>query len=510
MPDIDDVEKIIAEVSPYYKARAKAKADKKIDFIANREHKLVYNSPSETLEPVYFWILDMMQALCRNDVIKIADNFTSSVGSGHFGEQQGRASQMQQLASKIMGDVNTVLKSILNLIYSLKEFQMRLSSYKLANSDKTDEKEAGILALKQIWMDSVDIKRGNTSIKGLALGGQAPFSMMIDAFMAAKSIDDIDKIDLNDRLKRLLKPRVAEFFEWKDRSEKELTKRYEIEKTYLKSQVNALKLYTSWAKPYLKAAEQLRMKDQTTNPELVNMFNTMILKLTIMGKNKFDFNQKIIDRDYPQEWRDIKLKREYFSVIFVDFGFVGIPTRYQGQQAGHYAFGGKVSVTFRAYALNQDELDLFNEKLNETDLSESFKLIENMTNESVAQIQEDVDYYLNEKDKVKEEQAEEKAAKDVNPFAALLGLEKKKAKKDEKADAEKDEKKKKLKELKEKGVGGDNWKEKYARAGAIVDAADVCYKLYDVYKKGHGMASSPEPVPEVKSEDLLPKGSFLG
>ena len=46
------------------------------------QHTLVYDSSSETLEPVYFFILDLM-----NDMgllpEKIVDNFTSSPGSGH-------------------------------------------------------------------------------------------------------------------------------------------------------------------------------------------------------------------------------------------------------------------------------------------------------------------------------------------------------------------------------------------------------------------------------------------
>ena len=28
----------------------------------SEEHELVYNSPSETLEPVYFWLLDLISS----------------------------------------------------------------------------------------------------------------------------------------------------------------------------------------------------------------------------------------------------------------------------------------------------------------------------------------------------------------------------------------------------------------------------------------------------------------
>jgi len=493
MAYIEDIDDIIAEVSPYYKKRKEA-AEKKtgaVEQIASQEHKLTYNSPAETLEPVYFWILDFMQGFFGGNVEKIYDNFTSTPGSGHFGELQQRATIMQQQASKIMGDVNNIIKSILNLIYSLKEFQMRLSHYDQANSKDKDEAEAGLLALKQIWLDNVDIKRGNTSIKALALSGQAPFVTLIDAFMAAKSVKDVEKMDLNDRVKRLLKPRVAEFFEWKKRSEKELRKRYEIEKTYLKSQVASLKLYTKWAKPYLKAASDLMQKEQTKNPDLVNIFNTVVLGLTLMGKKKIDFKQAVLDDDLPEPFEKVKLKRNYYSVVVVDLMFRGIPQRIQQGQSGHYAFGGKVDVRFRAYALNEDEIKLLDKKLEENELQESFKLIELMTSQSLEQLEEDIAHFLKE-----EEEEEKKEKEDENPFLALLGAykEKKKEKKEE------DD----IKELEEKGVKKDNWIERYARALAEAGARQSCYTIYDVYKKAHGMASHPG----LEFEGKFPKGEF--
>ena len=108
-------------------------------------------------------------------------------------------------------------------------------------------------------MDKVDLQRGQGSINAMS-SGNLQFVTLRDAFLSAKSPEDVDKIDLNERVKRILKPRVQEFFEWKKRSEQELRKRFEIEKTYLKSQVAALKLQSKWAKPYLKAAEKLTHK----------------------------------------------------------------------------------------------------------------------------------------------------------------------------------------------------------------------------------------------------------
>jgi len=492
---MEAIAKIIAAISPEhyydYKTKSELRAFKKLikkDFNkaaeeakpkAAEEHSLLYDSSSETLEPVYFWILDNMKGRFKS-VEKFIDNFTASPGSGHFGELGARATRMQEEGMKILGSVNTVLKSIINLIYDLKEFEIRLSHYKSANSKNKEEAEAGLLSLKQIWMDNVDVKRGRGSINMLAQ--DLNFVTIRDSFMIAKSLGDVDKLDLNDRVKRILKPRLAEFLEWRTRSEAELKKRFEIEKSYLKSQVNSLKLYTRWAKPYLAAAEKLRMKETKREPDLVDIFNTIRLELTLFGKSPFDIEQAAIDRKIPLNFRKIKFKRKYYGCVLVDFVFRGIPQR-AGQQA-HYVFGGKAEVTFKGYCLNQDELDLLNEKLGESDIEDALKLVEGVTTESLDVLREDIEYFLKSDEERAKEGKEEKESEDANPFAALFGLGKKKGKKDKG--------KEKIEKLKE-GAKPDDYKEKIIRDLGEHSAAEACFDTFDIYKKIHGMLSHPTP-----------------
>ena len=130
---------------------------------------IIYDSPTETLEPVYFWILDFMNQLFGGKVEKLVDNFAASPGSGHFGEMGQRATRMQEEAMKIYGLANTVIKSILNLIYDLREFQIRLKIYEKAASKDSNVSQGALLSLKQIWMDQVDIKKGIGSINMMSL-----------------------------------------------------------------------------------------------------------------------------------------------------------------------------------------------------------------------------------------------------------------------------------------------------------------------------------------------------
>ena len=294
MAEVKSVSEIIESVSSYYQKKKEPEAT----------HTLVYDSSSETLEPVYFFILDLMNDLGLAPQ-KLIDNFSSTPGSGHFSEMGSKATMMQQQAGKILGDVNTVLRSVLNIIYDLKEFKTRLQSYDGLKSKNKDEQEAAVLSMKQIWMDKVDIAKGNSGLKAMAFG-QGGFQTLIDAFLAIKdeSLKDSNgrEIDLNDRIKRILKPRIIEFNIWLSESEKELRKRYELEKTYLKSQVNSLKLYSRWARPYLKAAQDLEQKEKFREPALVKMFDTIILELTLMGKNKLDIADSASKGEVPSEF----------------------------------------------------------------------------------------------------------------------------------------------------------------------------------------------------------------
>ena len=291
-------------------------------------------------------------------------------------------------------------------------------------------------------------------------------------------------MDLNDRVKRVLKPRINEFLEWKERSEKELRKRFQIERTYLKSQVNSLKLYTNWLRPYLIAAEQLKMTESGRHPALVKAFNTILLQLVLIGKNELTKDKieaatttKVMKEKLPPKFHEIKWRRKYFSCVVVEFVFRGIPSRVA--QQSHYAFGGRADVSFKAYALNEDEIAMIDNELKKDSLEQGLKLIEGITTDSLGQIKEDIEHFLAGDD---EEEKVEKKGNDVNPFSALLGLYNKKPEK------KKDDEKKEITKIRK-----DNYEESLLRELTEQDARETCYRIFDIYKKAHGMASHFSP-----------------
>lgn len=465
---VTTVPEIIKKVNP-----------KKRDPLA--KHTVTYDSSSETLEPLYFFILDLMSDFGLAPQ-KLIDNFTASPGSEHFGDMGQRASLMQQQGAAQLERINGVLRSVLNIIQDLKDFRVRLSQYDDLKSSKPEIREAAILALKQVWMNKVDMQRSHASIANLSRG-QPGFQTLMDAFLIVKDPSlkgpDGKEIDLNDRVKRILRERIHEFNQWLVHSEEALRKKYELEKNYLKGQVNSLKLYTRWAKPYLKAAQELEAKERSREPALVKAFNTIILEMVLLGKRKIKIQDEILEGNLPEDLKKIKT-RDHYACVLVDFNFRGVPRRTGGQHGG-YMFTGRTEVTFSAYVLNEDEEKRFNEEFEDSDIYDALRLIEGATDESLKQMQDDINEFLDEEPKGRKlDEGKEKKSRDKsNPFLALLGK------------YEKKPEKKKIKDEKKKTeIRPESYAEKeHVRKLAEGTAKETAFKLFDIFKKAHGMAS---------------------
>ena len=512
---MESVEKFISQLNQRYREGGKAGPAWR--------NELTYDSSIETLEPVYYWILDFKKGAMK--VMKLADNFTAAPGSSYFADLSARATRMQEEGMKILGAVNLVVKGIINILYDLKEFEIRLKLYEKALKGKTkEEKDEGILALKDVWMSNVDIKRGRGSVNQMTY--ELGFTTLRDAFMKAESPDDVDKMGreglLNERVVRILKPRIAEFIEWKQRSHDELERRFRIEQAYLKSQVDTLKLYSSWVKPYIQAAEQLRMRmEGMSSPELISAFGSMLLNLSLMLYNEVDVADEANNKNLPMSFKKKKMRKMY-KIVFIDYTFRSYPT----QQFPH---AGRVDIIFSSYALNEDEYDLMIDKIEKEQTSSLIGVAGNLSEESLKQLQDEIDYFTKKPEKKEEKKEESMFSGIVKDFMKSIApkgkedlireysevYEKSKGKepgeneiakirelpvqaiKDEiKSMKSKGELKKRLDELKEKGVPPDNYEESIVRNLAELDASTSCFDVYDKFKKSRGMAAPPNPFDE--------------
>jgi len=419
--------------------------------------RLIYDAIGEGLEPMYYWILDFMREKYQGldlDVSKTSDEYEASVGGAFFSEMGMKATRMQEQAMKMMQTINTVVRSLINLLYDLKEFEIRLETYKKYHSKNKDEADAALLGLKQIWMDQVDIKRGRGSINMLAQ--QLQFVTLRDAFMIAKNEKDVGKMDLNERVKRILKARIQEFLEWKDRSGKELEKRYKIERSYVKSQLASLKLYSTWTKPYLKTAQKLGMKD-FGSPDVVTAFSNMIMELTLFGKKSIG---KIKDK-------------EYFSCVEANIKFRVTPEAARTQTGVHYIQQGRAELDIKGYALTDKDIEI----LKKQELYEGLDLIEEMVGTPLIELKEDIEHYLNQEKEEEEKKPKKEMVSFIRGFREMVGPV---------GDA--------FKFMKSsfdaiKGVPSEPYKERELKKKAIKDAKIRSETLYIIYKKAHKMVT---------------------
>jgi len=200
-----------------------------------------------------------------------------------------------------------------------------------------------------------------------------------------------------------------------------------------------------------------------------------VILLTLFGKNELDVHNALRTANLPRGIKEPK--RKYYSVVIVEFTFRGIP-----QKAGqHYVFGGRSEISFKAYAMNEEEIKLFDKELKKSEVNEMLTLIEGSTTASLDEIQKDLDHFLKDKDEDKEKQEEKKKAENTNPFSVLFSplFKSQDAKKPEDVTLDKLKK--------------DSYPESLVRALAAVSSGIICFELYDVYKKGHGMASHDNP-----------------
>ncbi len=143
-------------------------------------------------------------------------------------------------------------------------------------------------------------------------------------------------------------------------------------------------------------------------------------------------------------------------------------------------------MTFDCYSLNDEEIAAARKMMEDDEVAKSLEFSGEVAGDALADLKEDLDYFLKSADEKAKEEAEKdddkKKGDDINPFAALFGGMRKK-KKDKKKDEEKVV-------LEADKIAKDNYVEGMMREEAVSGAAGGLYTIYDIYKKAHRMASS--------------------
>ena len=359
---------------------------------------------TEGMEGTYYWLLAFLGETYYTKgykVNKAQDYFAATETSFFFGEMGARRTNLEKRAQELLGLINQLVRTMINILWDLREFDIRLNHYKKLEDKDAEIRRSADLALKSIWLSEVDMKKGAGSINNLVQ--QLNFVTLRDAFMFVDTLGDEGEIlkkigekenegmDLPLIVKRILRARAQEYLQWRELSRQELTKRFEIEKAYLRHEVASLKLYTEWAKPYLYATQKLIPAEQKklgktgaplinvsvisqVQAELVTAFETAHIFIELFG------TKDVTPKPGGEEiFGDDKI----YQAIEIDFIYRTLP----GQvERSRYMQRGNLDVVFSAYALDERrKKDL--ETVEQVDV---LKLATQMTDDTLAKLSKDL------------------------------------------------------------------------------------------------------------------------
>jgi hypothetical protein len=478
------------------------------------EQKIILDTMGHSIEKYYYWLKNMAGKNGKYQYTwwRQEEQKAASVFSALFGEMGARRTAREKRAMEMLGTINVVIQSISRILYDLKEYDRLIVIHDEMKSSDKKKSEAARLSAKRVFIDEVDIKKGRGSINQLS-AGQLEFVTLRDAFMKAESLSDVERFDLNDRVKRILKDRMREYLDWLPEWEKQLRQQKTLLLNYLKTQHETLRLYTRWIEPYLKNVKRLELIDPSSEnaPEalktaIVDAFDTNSIYLTLFGEKQTwpgEYREivqawepgkgepmTIQDIDYmkyksekkrrattgPPAWRFIKMFFEFTAKPHL-----------AGREAGAYGTYrqmGHLKITFTAHGFTEEEWNRLGKIKEKLEKEEELVLISAATG-SLKALEEDLKKYTDEY----EEKEEIKKKKEVpqTMFGEIVSSFRKDFK------------------LFKEDKGGESGTKtatgfipffKYRRArsrvvaqlGATLD----CYDLYTKFKQAHGFPAFGE------------------
>ncbi len=212
-------------------------------------------------QPEYYSVMQIFGAI-EYKPLKTAESVDPSSLSSLMNMVFEKRKNLEDRVMQLLGNINTVLKSLIAIIYELKELDRNIYFYdELKDSDK-EKAEAAELALKRIFLDNVDSRKGGASLSALSRSptqSQAGpgFIDIMSVFYQVKNLKEVQEIDRNEQYKNILKNRYIEYEKWKEINGNDLKNRKKMLLQYLKSQMGSFNLYVDWCSTYLSLLSKM-------------------------------------------------------------------------------------------------------------------------------------------------------------------------------------------------------------------------------------------------------------
>lgn len=381
---------------------------------ANRYY-VIYESPHESIEPIYFFCYNLLKGGGYPKVYKITDIFTASEHSSFWGAATARLGLAADKVSQYMATIGQFIrKDLFQLVRDIRWIDERLQFHE----DARKGIESAELTLKGIWCDVVDgvVQGQRVGANIFQLATQLQFTSLPNWFFAVhpQKVEDIDdmvnKVDTTRVVKDLLRRKLNQYLVWRDANYKELKQRRSFELKYLHQNYNIIKMYLTWLKPYLKQVERLGADvTKLSSAELVSAFESSMVEIEILAVKIPEGNSK------------------YFDCLLETFEYRTKPSMSFTQETPGYHRGpmhmGEAKISWRAYAWTQEQIDNFIKMKDKEDL-DLLKSIDSSINATLESIGEDLEKYLQQAGEAvgteeKEEVVKPKMPSAFEPFEAV-------------------------------------------------------------------------------------------
>lgn len=394
---------------------------------------MVYENPNDNLEAVYFWLLGCLRDLGFPVIEKITDAFTASEHSSFYGAAGQRLGLAQDKVANYMASIGKMIKDMFQLVRELRWIDERLLYYRdsmgielvkegetLTEKQKEQRMEAAETALKGMWVDLVDGvvggQKGGSNI--FTMAQQLQFSTLPDLFFSIHPKDrtQVDKVvaekaeGFNEMVINALKRKLYSYLTWKESTYNEMKNRRKFMIRYLNQHYQAIRMYITWIKPYLKHIEKLQGNmDRIDSPKLISSFEGSLVDIEILAKWMPKTNSKV------------------YSVIVLTLEYRTRPQMQMGEPGGYHRgpiHVGETQIKWRSYAWTDDDIKRYKQMRERQDM-ELLTSIDDTLKSAMDALGDDLDQYLAEAGEVvdreiPEEKEKEKKPMDVmEPFSAM-------------------------------------------------------------------------------------------
>ncbi|MBW2985838.1 hypothetical protein KY333_00555 [Candidatus Woesearchaeota archaeon] len=378
---------------------------------------VVYESPHESIEPIYFFCYNLLTAGGYPKVYKITDIFTASEHSSFWGAATARLGLASDKVSQYMATIGQFIrKDLFQLVRDIRWIDERIEFHE----DSRKGIESAEITLKGIWCDMVDgvVQGQRVGANIFQLATQLQFTSLPNWFFALhpQKVEDIDdmindpkKVDSTRVVKDLLRRKLNQYLVWREANFKELKQRRNFELKYLRQNYNVIKMYLTWLKPYLRHIERLGTDvTKLSSAELIAAFESSMIEIEILAVKIPEGNS------------------QYFDCLLETFEYRTKPSMSFTQETPGYHRGpmhmGEAKISWRAYAWTQEQIDNFIKMKDKEDV-ELLKTIDSSIKATLDAIGEDLEKYLEQAGETAEAKdikaPEPKRASAFEPFQAV-------------------------------------------------------------------------------------------